>query len=163
MAAQDADGLRLDDEERDVVGSEVQALLPALSGSRRDAYDQLAAAVAAGVVPNELEPLLTSVLELSLQTACARQLYRAEGERLLTAVFRRTQRGRDVTAQLEQVNAALRSLSGQPLDAVTVGMRTLGHFTVTVRTTAATIGLSVRSDGVSVDSLAVGGPADTPA
>jgi hypothetical protein len=147
----------LDDSERELVGLELRALLPALSGPRRARYEALFQAVGSDAgVPAELIPALESVLELALQTGRARQLYRAEGERILTSVLRRTPRGRELAAHLDQVNEALRVVAGQPLDVVGVRMRTLGHYTVTIQSKAATITLAIRPDGVAVESVAAG-------
>ncbi|MGH8887110.1 MAG: hypothetical protein ACRDYX_18455 [Egibacteraceae bacterium] len=147
----------LDDEERELLGLELRTLLPALSGPRLERYAALARAVGSdAAVPAELLPALESVLELALQTGRARQLYRAEGERILTSVLRRTPRGREFAANLDQVNKALRVVAGQKLDTVQVRMRTLGHYTVTIQSEAATLTLAIRPDGVQVESVAAG-------
>lgn len=145
----------LDDDERDLVGAELAALLPALSGERRASYEALADAVADGSVPADLVVHLQSLLELALQTARARKLYRAEGEKILTGVFRRTPAGRALTRQLGDINSALRAVAGHELRSARVGMRTLGHFTVTLRTDEATLTLAVRPDGMNVESVEV--------
>lgn len=150
------DPLRLDEEERDLLGSEVAAILPALSGPKRERYEALDAAVRDGSVPGELVPLVEGVLELALQTGRARKLYTAEGERVLTAVFRRTGRGRELSAHLEQVNEALRTVAGHELESLQVRMRTLGHFTLTVESSAGALTLAFRPDGVEVESVSVG-------
>lgn len=149
--------LKLNDDERELVGLELDALLPALGGERLERYRQLRAAVAEGEVPPELTAPLASTIELALQTARARQLYRAEGETILTNLFRRTPRGRELAQQLADVNGALRALNGHRVEGVSVRMRTIGHFTVTVATDAVSITLAVRPDMVNVESLAVGG------
>lgn len=149
--------ISLDPEEAELVAAELAALLPALSGERRERYLEFGEAVTAGRLPTEMVPILESLLELALQTARARRLYRAEGERILTDLFRRTPRGRELAGHLDEVNKALRALAGHTVERVGVGMRTLGHFTVTIQTSAATITLAVRSQGVTVDSVAVGG------
>jgi hypothetical protein len=149
--------LELDADERELIGLELAALLPALEGSRRERYQALADAVAAGgAVPAELIPQLESLLELVLQTARARKLYRAEGERVLTGLLRRTPRGRELGAHLNAVNKALTALTGHTLNGARVGMRTLGHFTVTLQTDAGTLTLAVRPDSLNVESVAVG-------
>jgi hypothetical protein len=149
--------LKLGDEERELLRLELDTLLPALSGPRRERYEALARAIDSdGDVPPEALPALESVLELALQTGRARQLYRAEGERILTSVLRRTPRGREHAAQLDKVNEALRVMAGETLEAVRVRMRTLGHYTMTIQSKATTITLAVRPDGVRVDSVAVG-------
>ncbi len=158
MASSRADtaAVTLGDEERELLQLELRTLLPALSGARRERYEALGDAVDAASVSAELLPALESVLELALQTGRARRLYRAEGERVLTGVLRRTPRGRELAAHLAQVNEALRVVAGETLEAVNVRMRTLGHFTVTIQSKAATVTLAVRPDGVQVESLAAG-------
>lgn len=147
--------LELGDEERELVEAELAALLPALSGARREGYEALAAAVADGDVPPELAVHLQSLLELALQTARARKLYRAEGEKILTGVYRRTPAGRALSRQLGDINTALKAVAGHELRSARVGMRTLGHFTVTLRTDEVTLTLAVRPDGMNVDSVEV--------
>lgn len=148
----------LDAEERELVALELRALLPALHGRKRERYEALAGALDddAGPVPVELLPVLESILEIALQTGRARTLYRAEGERILTAVLRRTPRGRQLAANLDGVNEALRVVTGHPLEGVQVRMRTLGHYTITIQSPAANLTLAIRPDGVEVESVTVG-------
>lgn len=150
--------LELDDDEQELIEAELAALLPALSGERRAGYTALAGAVDAGVVPPELVVHLQSLLELALQTARARKLYRAEGEKILTGLYKRTPAGRALTRQLGDINSALRAVADHELRSARVGMRTLGHFTVTLRTDEATLTLAVRPDSVNVESLEVTDP-----
>ncbi len=162
MADTVPDSIVLGTEERELVQQELDALLPALSGERLRRYEQLGDAVAEGSIPPDSVPLLESLLELALQTARARRLYRAEGERILTHLFRRTPRGRELADHLDQVNQALGALAGHTLNRARIGMRTLGHFTFTIETGAATITLGVRPDSVNIESVSVGdaqGPA----
>jgi len=153
------DALTLTEEERSLLQSELAALLPALSGERRETYQALADAVERGTVPTELLPLLEGVTKLALETGRARRLYRAEGEQILTELFRKTPSGQELTRHLQEVNKALSVLQGQTLQSIRVAMRTLGHFTVTVETEAATVTLAIRPDAVTVDSVSVGGEA----
>lgn len=150
-----ASPLELDDDERELVDLELAALLPALSAGRREGYEALSDAVAAGTVPPELVVHLQSLLELALQTARARKLYRAEGEKILTDLFKRTPAGRALTRQLGDMNTALRAVAGHELRGARVGMRTLGHFTVTLRTDETTLTLAVRPDGMNIESIEV--------
>jgi hypothetical protein len=151
--------LVLDADEQELVGLELDALLPALTGERLERYQRLRAAVSAGEVADDLAEPLASTIELTLQTARARQLYRAEGETLLTNLFRRTPRGRELGQQVSDLNKALRALNGHPVEGVTVRMRTIGHFTVTIATEAVTLTLAVRPDMVNLESVEAGGAA----
>lgn len=148
--------IALDHDERELVELELGALLPALDGARRERYQALSETVADGQVPPELVPQLESLLELVLQTARARKLYRAEGERILTGLLRRTPRGRELISHLAEINKALGAITGHRLSGARVGMRTLGHFTITLQTEAATLTLAVRPDSLNVESVAVG-------
>lgn len=150
------EALQLDEDERELVGLEVGAMLPGLTGERRERYQALADAVEGGAVPPDLQPQLESVLSITLQTARARQMYRAEGEKILTGLYRRTPGGRELHGHLGEINHALTSLIGHELTEAKVRMRTLGHFTVSLRTEAARITLAVRPEGVNIESVAVG-------
>lgn len=151
--------LDLTDEERELLSLELAALLPALSGERKEAYESLAEAVEQNSVPDDLLPLLEGLTKLSLETGRARRIYRAEGERVLTNLFLKTPSGRKFTQTLNDVNKALRTLKGQKIQSVRVGMRTLGHFTVTIEAESVVITLAIRPDSVTVDSVSVGGEA----
>jgi hypothetical protein len=153
------ENLRLTDEERELLRAELAALLPALSGERKEAYQALADAVERNAVPPDLLPLLEGLTKLALETGRARRIYRAEGERILTDLFRKTPSGQELSKSLSEVNKALAVLEGQTLHSVRVAMRTLGHFTVTVETEKAVITIAIRPDAVTVDSVSVGGEA----
>jgi hypothetical protein len=155
-AASEPAPIVLSDEERDLVAQDLELVLATLEGERRDRFRQLAAAVATGEVPASLAPALESLLELTLQTARARARYRAEGEKVLTELYRRTPAGRELSDHLGQVNAALKALAGHTVESVGVRMRTVGHFTVTIQTDGATITLAARPDSVDVESVSVG-------
>lgn len=150
--------LELSPEERELVAEELDQFVPALAeGPRRATYEALQQTVADGVVPSELQPALGSVLELALQTARARRLYKAEGEKILTGLFKRTPPGRALVSHLGTVNEALAALSGHELEQARVRMRTLGHFTITLSTPGPTVTIATRPDGVEVEKIAVGG------
>ena len=138
--------LQLTDEERELVQAELAALLPALSGERREAYQALADAVEQNTVPPDLLPLLEGLTKLALGPGRARRLYRAEGERILTDLFRKTPSGQALSKSLHEVNKALSVLEGQTLLGIKVAMRTLGHFTVTVETEKAVITIAIRPE-----------------
>ncbi|WP_456338165.1 hypothetical protein [Fervidibacter sacchari] len=153
------ESLQLTDEERELLQAELAVLLPALSGERKEAYQALADAVERNSVPPDLLPLLEGLTKLALETGRARRIYRAEGERILTELFRKTPSGQELSKSLNEVNKALSILEGQTLQGVRVAMRTLGHFTVTIETEKAVITIAIRPDAVTVDSISVGGEA----
>lgn len=151
-----ADPVTLDDDERELVRLELAQLLPAVQGARRERFAALGSGAAAGAVPSEDVPALQALLELALPTGRARSLYSAEGEKVLTGLYRRTPAGRALASQLGAVNRALTAVAGTELRGARVAMRTPGHFTVTLQTDTATLTLAVRTDSVSVASVAVG-------
>lgn len=148
--------LALDAEEQELLAQDLDLLLPTLAGERQDRFRALRQAVGAGEIPPSLTPALESLLELTLQTARARARYRAEGEQVLTRLYQRTPGGRELAEHLRQVNAALKSLQGETVESVSVRMRTVGHFTITLQTDGTTITLAARPDSVDVESVAVG-------
>jgi hypothetical protein len=145
--------LQLSPEEAELVAAEATAAAGVLEGPRRQQALDLAREADRGELPDELLTVLERILAASLQGGRARQLYKAEGERLLTRVLSRTPGGQRRQADLDAVNRALRSLAGRRLDQVRVAMRTPGHFTVSVQTEGVGLVLVVRPDGVAVESL----------
>jgi hypothetical protein len=157
MGAAHDQTLTLADEEQAVLGPELAALAAVAAGPQRDEYQSLAAAVVSGTVPPQQVAALEGVVAMLLGTGRARRRHTAEGERILTDLFRRTPAGRELARQLEDVNRALRALAGRKLVGVTAGMRTLGHVTVALETEGAAITLAVRPGAVAVESVAIGG------
>lgn len=154
-AAVEAAPLPLDDDERELVGLDLDALLPTLDGARQARFRELRDAVAKGEVPGELVPALESLLELTLQTARARARYRAEGEQTLTKLYQRTPTGQELAGHLRRVNEALRTLQGQTITSLSTRMRTVGHFTLTLQTDETSITLVSRPDTLDVESISV--------
>lgn len=152
----EAEALPLGEEERELVLEEVEALLPSLPPERREPFRALAEAVREGEVPASLLPPLESLLTLALVGGRARTRYRAEGERILTELYRRTPRGRELERRLREVNRALEALAGRRLRAVRVGWYTLGRYTLRLEAEGVAVTLEVGPQGVEVESLAVG-------
>lgn len=148
--------IELNEEERTLILSDLDALLPTLDGARADRFRALRASAVAGTVPADLVAALESVLELTLQTGRARTRYRADGEGILTAVYRRTSAGRTLSKHLGQVNEALKTLAGDEVTSISVRMRTVGHFTIAIQTDNTTLTLAARPDTINVESIAVG-------
>lgn len=145
--------LPLDGEEAELVAAEGVAACRVLGEPLRSEAGRLAEAARAGLVPAELLGVLGQVLLASLQGGRARRLYRAEGERVLTGLLLRTPRGQEIKASLDAVNAALAPLAGERLESLRVSMRTPGHFTLSVNCGRFALTLSVRPEGVAVESL----------
>lgn len=149
--------MHLTEEEAQLVAEEAEALGRAMREPQRSGVLRLAESARTAEVPPELVDLLEGLAVMVLQTGRARTHHRAEGERIWTDLFRRTPRGQALQVQLEDVNRALRALKGLQLESVRVEMRTLGHFTVTLRAEGIGLTLAVRADGVQVESLTAEG------
>lgn len=150
--------IELGEDARELIAAELAHLVEGMPDERRLPFERLFSAVATGQVEPELAPLLERVVGLALDTGRARRLYRAEGERVLTDVFRRTPGGRELVRDVEAVNRALgAALAGRAVRGVRVGMRTLGHFTVELEAEGVSLTLAVRKDGVAIESVGAGG------
>ncbi len=156
MGTTEQAGLVLEAEERDLLLQELDDYVALLPEERRAAYRPLWEQVAAGHVDGGTLDALGDVLALSLVSGRARRRYSAEGERVLTALFRQTPQGKALDTQLARVNRALGALRGRALEAVRVGMRAPGHFTLHVRADGVTITLTFRPHGVDVESITAG-------
>ena len=150
------EGLELDALQREVVGEEVAALLFGLQAPpARAPWEDLAAAVAEGTVPDPLLPRLESVLEMSLQTGRARKIHGAEGEQALLRLFHKTPRGAAARRSTEAVNAALKALAGQTIEGMVVTSQGPGVFRLGVSTDRYKLSLEIDRHGVTVESLEV--------
>lgn len=156
MTAVAVEGLELDALQKEVVGEEVAALLQGLQAPpARAPWEDLAAAVAEGAVPEPLLPRLESVLEMSLQTGRARKIHGAEGEQALLRLFHKTPRGAAARRSTEAVNAALKALAGQTIEGLVVTSQGPGVFRLGVSTDRLKLALEVDRHGVTVESLEV--------
>ena len=149
--------IELEPAEGELIGLELSELGPVSSPERKRAYDALAAAAAEGVVPADLVPLLERVIAISLESGRARRRYLAEGEKVLTDLFRRTPSGQKLQASLRDVNKALQVLEGRAVEGVKISLRTLGHIRIALETEGVSFTLSVRPSAVMVESLQVSG------
>lgn len=147
--------LALEAPEQDMLGEELTALLAALPEPRRQPYQALADTVATASVPPEQVPLLESVLELILGSGRVRHAHRAEGERILQALYKRTPRGAAADQELAQVNRALSVLSGQKLAQVRVSSRIPGRYTLMLDTETLHLELVADAKGLRIEKAAV--------
>lgn len=133
-----------------------EAYADALADGQASSYRILAATAAGGSVPGDLIPLLERVCALSLETGKARDLGRAEGERVLMAVFSRTPRGRSMLHAIEAVNRALGTLAGRRLRSVQASMPLPGRYVLSVQTDDVGLRVQVGTGGVTIESLTAG-------
>jgi hypothetical protein len=99
-------------------------------------------------VPDELVPSLEALLDLLLQR-------RPLAQPVLTSVFQKTPRGQELASATREVNAALRSLRGQPLQHLhlTSGPR---RYALTLETERVRLSLVLDDAGPRIESADVG-------
>jgi hypothetical protein len=154
-----ADGertLTLSPDEATAVAKAAAAFAAALPPGRDEPYRALAAAAQAGAVPMEQMAALERVCTLALETGKARQIGRAEAERLLAAVLRRTDRGRALAEEAADLNRALGQLAGRQLEAARLTWRLPGHYDLSLSVSGFALTLAIGPDGVRVRSLNAG-------
>lgn len=147
------DTLVLSLEEREPVGALAEAYAAAVPGGRAAAYRELAAAARSGAVPSELIDVLERVCTVALETGKARELGRAEAERVLAGVFRRTPGGRASSAALEGVNRALAELAGRRLGSARASMRLPGTYALVLEVEGLSLTLGLGPAGIRVEHV----------
>lgn len=147
--------LALDAAQSEAVLVEIEALSASLPPEARARYAELARAIAAGEVEEDLLPRLTEVLDLSLGTGRARRVHGAEGEQALLRLFRQTPRGVALARTVEGANRALSALSGQVIQGLTFNPRAPGAFRLEIATDTCQVTLEIDRSGVTVDSVGV--------
>lgn len=148
--------LALSPDEREVVATVADAYAAAVPGQRSAPYRDLADAARCGEVPAALTDVLERVCTLALQTGRARELGRAEAERALMAVLRRSPGGRALAEVLEDVNRALASLAGRRLRSVRATMRLPGRYSLALEVEGLRLTLGLGPEGLQVESLGAG-------
>jgi hypothetical protein len=149
-------GFALSADEAVAVTETVTAFVDVLPERSRAAYEQLAADAAAGEIADELVPALERVCALALETGKARSLGRAEGERLLTAVYRRTPGGSALTAETTEVNRMLAELAGRTLESARLSMRMPGRYLLDLSVDGVALQIAIEPEGLEVRSLQAG-------
>lgn len=157
MSAEHAqEALTLSPDEATAVAEASAAFAAALPPGRGEPYQELAAAAQAGAVPAGQVEALERVCTLALETGKARQIGRAEAERLLSAVLRRTARGRAMAEEVADVNRALSQLAGRELDTARLTWRMPGHYDLSLSVAGFALTMAIGPDGVRVRSLNAG-------
>jgi hypothetical protein len=123
----------------------------------RDApYRALIEAADAGVVEGPDLPALERVCALGLETGKARQLGRAEAERLLIAVYRRTPGGKEQVAEASDVNKVLAQITGRELTSARLTWRMPGRYNLDLAVNGFALTLVIGPEGLQVQSLQTG-------
>lgn len=148
--------VELSADEREIVALVLDAYAAAVPGELGPRYASLASAAREGGVPPEQVGALERVLSLALQTGKARELGRAEAERVLLAVLRRLPSGLALARALDGVNEALSSLAGRRLRSVRASMRLPGRYALTLEVEGVSLTLGLGPEGLGVESLTAG-------
>ncbi len=148
--------LHIGTQEQELLVQEVSSLIQLVHQTeQRIRYEALQKALLEGQVPLDLQETLASILEMGLESGRIRRVYRAEGERLLTELYRRTPRGKQLQQCLHQVNQALAVLKDRKITSLRFDMRTFGTYTLRIESDECEVTLVIRREGVEVESLTV--------
>ena len=134
----------------------VTAFAAVLPPERRGPYDDLAEAASTGSVAAQQLPELERVCVLALETGRARQLGKAETERLVNAVYRRTPGGRALTAEASDVNKVLANLAGKSLQTARITCRMPGRYLLDLVVDGIDVSIALEPEGLEVRSLQTG-------
>lgn len=148
--------LSLSPDEATAVADAAGAFAAALPPGRDEPYRALVSAAQAGAVPAEQADVLERVCALALETGKARQIGRAESERLLSEVLRRTPGGRAMAEEIAEVNRALSQFAGRKLEAARLTSRLPGHYDLSLTVDGFALTMAIGPDGVRFRSLNVG-------
>jgi len=143
-------------EEAEAVLEATAAYAAVVPPDRREPYDGLARAAAERLVPPERLDMLERICVLSLETGKARQLGRAEAERLLNTVYRRTPGGRERTNQAADVNRVLSQLRGRALKSARITSRLPGRYQLSLVVEGFELSIALEPEGLEVSSLQTG-------
>ncbi|HVV31103.1 MAG TPA: hypothetical protein VHC41_09500 [Mycobacteriales bacterium] len=132
------------------------AFAAAMPPGRDVPYQELVAIAETGTVRAEHLDLLERVCVLALETGKARQLGKAETERLLTAVYRRTPGGQAVLTEASDVNTVLGQLLGRPLESASLTWKMPGRYQLDLGVSGFGVTLMIERDGLHVQSLQAG-------
>ena len=155
--ASPANGLEIKPAEQEVLAEEILPFAAVLKDpAARERYARLDEAVRAGLVPTELVPSLEAMLELVLQTRRLRQRHGHEAEQAAGELFYRTPRGAGLRQAAREVNKALETLLGQPLENISV-LAGPGRHTLTITTDRCRLTLKIDAGGARIENVEVGG------
>jgi len=146
----------LSDAEAVAVAEVVTAFAAVLPPERRGPYDELVDAASAGSVDPEQLPELERVCVLALETGRARQLGKAETERLVNAVYRRTPGGNALYAEASDINKVLAGLAGKSLQSARITCRMPGRYLLDLVVDGIDVSISLEPEGLEVRSLQTG-------
>jgi hypothetical protein len=148
--------LAIDAVQREVLLEELATLVVSLRDPQtRTPWEELAAAVDAGEVEDELLGRLEQILEMTLQTGRVRRVHGADSEQALLRLFHQTPRGAASRRATEAVNRTLATLAGQTVETLLFTSQGPGVYRLGVATDRCKLTLEIDRHGVTVESLEV--------
>ncbi len=149
--------LALDATQRAALLPQLDAFLSAVGDpTARAPYEALRAAVADREVPAELSARLGAILELALTSGRARAAHGPGAELALWSLFQKTPRGREISASIGALNAALAPLAGRTLEAVAAIARGPGAYALTISAEGVQATIRFDPSGVRIENLEIG-------
>jgi hypothetical protein len=149
--------VKLDELQRDLLTPQMGAFLAAANDpAARTSYGALGVAIAELEVPDNLADRLGSMIEVLLTSGRIRRAHGPGSELALWALFQQTPRGRELISSIEGVNAALKQLTGQPLEFVNAAARGPGAYSLTLRTRQLQMVIRFEAAGVRIESVELG-------
>ncbi|MGH3425228.1 MAG: hypothetical protein ACRDO8_10890, partial [Nocardioidaceae bacterium] len=149
-------GFTLSEDEAVAVTETVTALLAVLPPGKDDPYRELAGSAETGELAEEQLPALERVCALALESGKARELGRAESERLLTAVYRRTPRGKALATETAEVNDVLARLAGRTLASARITARMPGRYQLNLVVDGIDVAIAIEPEGLDVHHVQTG-------
>jgi hypothetical protein len=146
----------LSEDEAVAVAETATAFAAALPPDRQAPFRDLVHAVRGGALDDDQLPDLERVCALALETGKARQLGRAETERLLIAVYRRTPRGRALAGETADVNKVLAQFAGRLLQSARFTCRMPGRYQLDLVVDGIDVAIAIEPEGLEVRSLQTG-------
>lgn len=147
---------QLSADEAVAVAETVTAFAEAVPPGRDGPYRDLAESATSGAVSTDDLPTLERVCVLALQTGKARQLGKAETERLLTAVYRRTPGGAALASETADVNRMLAQFADRTLQSARITARMPGRYQLDLTVDGIDVSIAIEPDGLEVRSLQTG-------
>jgi hypothetical protein len=146
----------LSEDEAVAVTETVTALVTVLPPGKDGPYRDLAAAAADGELDDDQIATLERVCALALATGKARELGRAETERLLNAVYRRTPSGQALVTETASVNKTLAQLAGRTLRSARIMSRMPGRYQLDLVVDGIDVAIAIEPEGLDVRHLQTG-------
>jgi hypothetical protein len=146
----------LSEDEATAVSEAAYAFVAALPPGREGPFVELAEAAETGQLTASQVAMLERVCVLTLETGKARQIGKAETERLLTGVYRRTPGGKALAGETADVNRLLSQFVGRTLQSARLTCRMPGRYQLNLTVDGIDATIAIEPEGLEVRSLQTG-------